>query len=359
MKFISERIEKIKEEQSSVIKKLQEDLKNKTDNTVSILSKYLMSSDVVDQFTSWTLDDVPNMGNSWEETENNIQKSLLKRLEDAIVAWEEVNHVFANALTSLVQNFRERYNLVEGQLRILENAVLAEDAACLVSSSWVSDNSSIWSTLSVAERIIIVVSSPIWVPIGLVALIVGAPVVGVMAILKMLQHRNKEREYQKDECCFMAKASKQYLTRAAEEKNLRPYVVEQLKESQVFLKQIEARIPVLIEAETMLCQQLREDSRSQKEIEDSYQPLYDRTLKLRQHAALFGIKELRTMDISCSDLDWKEDKSSLLGTNAFASFYRGKLHLRGEEQPVALKVWKEELTESNACAFLGETETLR
>ena len=74
---------------------------------------------------------------------------------------------------------------------------------------------------------------------------------------------------------------------------------------------------------------------------------------------MFGIKEVRTMDINCNDLEWKDDGNSLLGTGAFASVYRGKLKLQEDEQSVALKVWKEQLNESNASAFLAETDALR
>ena len=94
----------------------------------------------------------------------------------------------------------------------------------------------------------------------------------------------------------MAKASKEYLTKAAEEQDLRSYVVEQLKESQVCLRQVVARIPELIAADKMLCQQLRDENRSQKEIEDFYKPLYQSSLQLRDRMAMFGINEVRTMD---------------------------------------------------------------
>ena len=353
MMLITERLVMIQKEQSSVNKKLQEYLENKTDNAVSALSKYLKSSDVVEQFTSWTMDDVPGTEESWEVTKSYMQKALMKRLQDVIVAWEEEYHVFAEARTSLIQYFQQRFNFVEGQLRNLESSVLAEDTDSPASGPLGTES------FTVAERVIIGVTSPIWVPVGLVVLIVGVPVIGALAVKEKLQDWSKTREYEKDKCGFMAKASKEYLAEAAEEQNLRSYVVEQLKESQVCLKQVIARIPELIEADKMLCQQLIDEHRSKKEIQDFYRPLYQRSLKLRERLAMFGIKDVRTMDFSCKDLEWKDDRSSLLGAGAFASVYRGKLKLREGEQPVALKVWKEELNDSNASAFLAETDTLR
>lgn len=353
MMLITERLTKIEKQQSSVNKELQDYLENKTDNAVSALSKYLKSSDVVAQFTSWTLDDVPNTEDSWEVTKNYIQKALMKRLQDVLAAWEEEHHVFADARDSLIQYFQERFNIVEGQLRSLEDSVLSEDSPS--SASGVLGVES----FTVTERVLIGVTSPIWVPVGLVVLIVSVPVVGAMAVKERLENWSKTREYEKDKSGFMAKASKQYLAEVTEEQNLRPFVVEQLKECQVCLKQVVARIPELIEADKMLCQQLRDENRSQKEIEDFYKPLYGRSLQLRESMALFGIKDVRTMDISCSDLEWNDDASSLLGTGAFASVYRGTLKQREGDQLVALKVWKDELNDANASVFLSEIENLR
>ena len=353
MKHITERLLVIEKQQSSVSQELQEYLENKTDYAVNALSKYLKSSDVVEKFTTWTLDDVPNTEESWEVTRNFIQKAIMKRLQDEIATWEEESHVFSDARTSLIQHFQKRFNFVEGQLRNLESSVVAKEAASPSSDPLVPEN------FSVAERVIIGVTSPIWVPVGLVVLIVSVPVVGAMAVKGKYEDWNKTRKYEKDKSGFMAKASKEYITEAAEEQNLRSYVVEQLKECQVCLRQVVARIPELIEVDKMLCQQLRDENRSQKEIEDFYTPLYQRSLQLRDRMAMFGIKEVRPMDISSNDLEWKDDGSSLLGTGAFASVYRGKLKLREEEQPVALKVWNEELNDSNASAFLAETDALR
>ena len=48
----------------------------------------------------------------------------------------------------------------------------------------------------------------------------------------------------------------------------------------------------------------------------------------------FGIKEAGTMDISCEDLEWKDDRGSPLGSGSFASVYRGTSKLHEEEKPV-------------------------
>jgi len=346
----------IEKQQGSVAKELQDYLENKIDNAVSLLSKNLKSPDVVGQFTSWTLDDVPDAEESWVMTNHYIQKAFRKRLQDVIASWEEDHHVFADARTSLVKYFQQRFSYVEGQLRYLESSVVdfvADEAAISETGFQSPDN------FTVAEKVIVGVTSPFWVPIGLVALIVSAPIVGAKALMKKRENWKKMKKYQEDKCGFLAKASKEFLREATEDRSLRSYVMEQLNECQVCLRQVVARIPELIEADKLLCQQLRDEIRLQKEIEYFYKPLYQRSLDLRSNMALFDIQEVRTIDISCDDLEWKDDRSSLLGRGKFASVYRGKLKVQNGEQPVALKVKQDKLNSSNANAFLAETETLR
>ena len=352
MMFITDRLQGIERQQGTVSKELQSYLEKKTDHAVTTLSRYLKSPEVMQQFSSWTLDDVPKAEESWELTQNYIQKALMRRLRETIEEWEEKNQVFSDARASLIQYFQERFSYVEGQLRMLEGSVLAGDAVGSGSGPLASDD------FSVAEKVIIGVTSPIWVPVGLVVLVVSVPVIGAMAVKEKLENWNKTRQYNKDKCAFMAKASREYLKETAEGQHLKSFVMEQLKEAQVCLKQVLDRIPQLIEADKMLCQQLRDENRSKKEVEDFYKPLQEMSVLIRDEMALFGIKEVRKMDISCDDLEWKDD--ALLGGGAFAAVYRGKLKIRGDDKPVdvAVKVWNDEL-EVTVGDFLSETELLR
>ena len=353
MKFITDRLRSIEKQQGTISKELQSYLEDKTDYAVSELSRYLKSPEVMQQFSSWTLDDVPKTEESWELTKSYIQKALMKRLQEKIEEWEEEYHVFSDARASLIKYFQERFSFVEGQLRTLEGSVLAGNAASSASDPLASDD------FSVAEKVIIGVTSPIWVPVGLVVLVVSVPVVGAIALKEKIENWNKTKQYNKDRCAFMAKASQEYLNESAEEQHLKSFVMEQLKEAQVCLKQVLDRIPQLIEEDKMLCQQLRDENRSKKEVEDFYQPLHEWSVKIRDEMALFGIKEVRTMDISCDDLEWRDHAP--LGSGAFAAVYRGKLKIRGEDKPVdvAVKVWNDELNEDTASSFLSEAEMLR
>ena len=347
------RLIQIEDKQSEVMEELRNYLKARVRGAVQKLSEHLKSDDVRNRFTTWTLDEVPKAESSWEVTKNIITKALNNRLREIIEHWEEDNQVFSDARQSLLRHFQQQYNFVEGQLRNLQGAVTDDDVS-VPESMPAADKG-----FTMAEKVFIGVSSPIWVPLTLVALVIGAPVVGIMSIKSKIEDRSRVKKYEKDKCAFMAVTGADYLDAATNERVLKVFVKEQLKEAKLCLKQIEARIPDLIEADKMLCRQLGDERRSKKEIKELYEPIMDEASDIRGHLAVFALKEIRAIDISSEELDWKEDIASRIGCGAFATVYRGKMRRQGKEQTVALKVCSNVLDFKNASLIMAEVELLR
>ena len=342
----------IEKQSSKVMKDLNEYLENRVDDAMRQLSQYLSSDEVKARFTSWSLDEVPKVESSWKVTADQIQKVLSSRLRDIIEQWEEDNQVFANARKSLVQHFQQRYNIVEEQLRNLQGAVTGDNVDAPQDD--VFDTS-----FTLGEKVIIGVTSPIWFPLGLVALVIGTPVVGIIAVKDKMEERRKLKLYQADRCVYMTKKSASYLDEASEQVVLQIYVKNQLDEAELCLKQIEARIPELIQADRMLCDQLVDETRSKSEITDLYQPILDEGSRLRGQLAVFGIREVRVAYIGNDELDWKEDMSSCLGNGAFGAVYEGMMKRHGGDRvPVALKVRNDILSPTNASDIMAEVDLL-
>ena len=149
MILINERLRGIEEKENSVGRELQEYLENQRESAVTSLSKYLTSSDVVQKFTSWTLDDTPRAMGKWEVTKIYIQEALTKRLQEFITEWEEREQVFSGARGSLIQHFQQRYSYVVEQLENLESFVIAEDGPVLANDYLPSEK------FSVASKVVI------------------------------------------------------------------------------------------------------------------------------------------------------------------------------------------------------------
>ena len=322
------------------------------------LSAYLSSEEVKARFTSWTLDEVPGSEGNWDDTVQEIKNLLSKRLREFIQQWEEDNKVFANAYKSLVQHVQGLFNSLEGQLRNLEIAITAD-----VDSENLEELLEDYD-IPLAGKIFIGFTSPIWIPLSIVALVITAPVLGFMAtkMLKMkLQDRKEVKNYEGDKCAFLRKVSKNYLEDSREEKKLELLAKEQMKDAKLFLKQIEARLPELIDEGKMLRNQYVAETLSQKEISERYQPIIDEGSHLRGRLAEYGFKEVRATDISTDNLKWKEDTSSRLGCGAFGVVYKGNMK-RNEDvyTVVALKMYKDVLdAKNNASLFMSEVQILR
>ena len=95
----------------------------------------------------------------------------------------------------------------------------------------------------------------------------------------------------------MAEASQEYLTKMADRQQVMSLVEEEFKTEKFLLQQ----------------------KRLQQDVRD----LQMKTSDLKGKMADFGIKEAGTVDISCEDLEWKDDRGSPLGSGSFASVYRG------------------------------------
>ena len=342
----------IETQQNELFGELTKCLSCKVDSALTQLSKYLSTDDVRKRFTSWTLDDAPKAEMSWEATELQIRTTLSRRLKDIIEQWEEDNKVFAIARESLLKHFKRRYNFLEEKLRNLQSVVIADNVGDSAASYTNTD-------LPVSAKVVIGVASRIWISLSLVALVIGAPVVGIMTLTEKFQDKKKLKTYKEDRCAFMKKESAQYLDRANNETGLRVFVNEQLREAELYLARIKARIPELIQADKMLCEQLNDETRGTKQLLDLYLPILSMASELRGNLVVFGFKEVFGEDISRKKLDWEEDESHRLGRGAFGVLYKGTMTKDGANQPVALKLYKEVLNAMNACEILAEVELLR
>ena len=215
MESIICRLSQIEEKETQMIEELRNHMEASVKSAVHELSEYLKSDDVKARFTTWTLDEVPNAESCyWEVTQSNITKVLQKRLREIIELWEEDKQVFSDARKSLVQHSQQWYNIVEEQLRNLQSAVTNDGQD-------VPEPISPKEGLTTGKKVVIGVTSPIWVPVSLVTLLISIPVVGVLGIINRLGERSRLQKYKRDKCAFMAKASADYLDDAAKESVLK------------------------------------------------------------------------------------------------------------------------------------------
>ncbi|KAJ7392773.1 hypothetical protein OS493_010429 [Desmophyllum pertusum] len=168
MALINLRLYVIEKQQTQVMADLHNYFKARADGAVQKLSEYLKSDDVRARFTSWTLDEVPQAESSWDVTKSNITKALGSRLQEIIEHWKKTTKYFHMLESPFYSISRSATILLKDKLRKeLQGAVTNDDLDLPE-----SDPST--GSFSTAEKIVIGVTSPIWVPLTLVALVIGA-----------------------------------------------------------------------------------------------------------------------------------------------------------------------------------------
>ena len=354
----SERLHNAERQLCSLECEFQERFRKLTEVAVRALSNHLQTCEVMEQFTSWKLDDIPRTGESWKETEQLIQYQFMKRLQNTIDAWEEKNQILSDTYNSLVQWSHQQLDESKSLLpyQYLDNFVNA-DGATSRSNTCVSSN-----RFDTAKKVMIGLTSPIWVPVGLTILFGSMPVLGVTTIKEKVRNVKLSRKYSNDKHSFIVRASHKFLRKVPQEQQFPLLVKERLKDVPVSFKEGSSRLRELIAADKILCQQLRDETRSGEEIKKHYGRLGEMSMRVKEKMALFSIKELQSMEISRKDLEWdRDDPTSLLGNGESASVYRGTFRLPGQSEPtqVAVKLWSKELNESTSIGFLSKTETLR
>ena len=353
MQEINAQIQKIENEQDVAVKKLQLDLDEQLKKSVNKLITHLKSEEIQKMFSQWSYDDDDvTEAKSWSVARHEIVKAFDSRIRLFIENWEEDKQVFAETIAWLKQHMVKNLKLVESQLRQLENDVVNDKNPTASRVSPDGDDSPIFST---GEKVIIGVTSPLWIPLTIAVGVLSVPVLGIMAIKSKVTDANMLRKYRKDPLDFLSVASIEYLNAMADQSEMLQFVKPQFDEAQRYLHHMQARIPEIIDANRKLISQLEKETRSKEEIYHFYLPINEECAGIKGKLDVFALKQIRRMDIHDGSLEWGQR----LGEGGFGAVYRGEWNKRESKMNVALKVCQEDLDASNVSLYLEEEATLR
>lgn len=358
MKQITGRLNSLKENQGKTMKQLREDFDKEVKEAAQKLNAHLTSEQVIASFVSWTKEKAPEKS-SWQETEDDINRALFTRLKDVIQKWEEETNVFRSARASLIESFEKHYLDVTDQLRNVERAI-TEDNATLA-----SPDNKIFSSSQSTAVFTRVTGALTFLGVGIAsfalspAFLLALPIASPVLFYKELSARCGWSKYRSDKSSFLKGPSEKFLEDVAGVEKLTGFVKLEFKEVEDYLKDIEVRLPNLINDDEKLCKQLVGDRRSKEEKEQLYNPIVKDSSDQRHKLAVFGMAKIFSDAICGDDLTWKEDAYSKLGSGLSAIVYEGKRRRQGEDQTVAVKVFSEKLCKENPMAIAEEIYLLR
>ena len=369
---VVERLKKLQAEQESSKEELRKHLATKVGEALGYLIEHLKSPEVIDIFSRWDAEELPEGEGSWEVIEAAIMKLVQRRLQTVIEEWEGDTKKFEDARRSVVSFFLRKYNYLENELRGLEinvTQVQAQTKEKKESSETLEDQLLNLSNFSFTaeQKIVLGIMTPFLIPAVLVGVglaipvtLLLLPVVGASAVVDTVKERHKKITYRKNPTEFVQKVAQKYLERVSTYAALQPLVEDQLKQALACLTDLEMRIPKLIEADVQLCQQLMSEERGKKDTEATYKPLKEHCEKLRGRLGLVGALEIRSMQIAWEDLEWHVSDEVFLQRVITPGIYQGRIS-KGRSAPreVNLKVYRELLTSSNVAECLTDETTMR
>ena len=338
---IFNRLETIENDHGKARKDLRDLFSEQVNSVVDQLSQHLLSDDIKKRFTKWSKEEAPDEDGSWKEVEENVNAALSSRFLEIVDEWEEENKVFSDTRNFLMKKFQNYFNNVQFKLQNVQSEAVGDDSS---------------NPNKVAFRIQLSFFHKAWWNIKNITYGLGRLVYDKVLSLKLGEAIKSFNDLASNVVQILYKGLLKNLSKDILNDNIKkkltPFVEDKLKDVNVNLNRIEARLQELIEADRQLYEQLSKRSAR-------YQPLFDVAKQHRDQLAKFGLSEVCAEKIDREELEWKEEASSCLGRGAFGAVYQGTMRRDGGVTTVALKVWNEALDAANAKEIMEEIKNLR
>lgn len=366
LEYVVKRLRKLQVEQESLKEDLRKRFETKLEGAINELISHLKRPEVVNMFCTWREDDLPGGEDPWKVTEHGLITLMRNRLQDVINEWEEEKEKFSEARSSMVSYFLRKYNYLEGELRVLEIEVM-QDPAEEEEGSSIGNRLINWSNMSLTYREMFALA-PFALPLVAVAfmltvpaMMLVSPLVGVGAMANKVIDTLAWLNYTRNRAEYAKNLSLQYLKRFSTLEKLQPLVKDQLDQALSCLRDIERRIPMLVDADVQLCQRLMKEEQSKQDVETQYKPKKEKCECLRGQLGLFGALEIRSMQISWCDLQWNVSEDNFLLQNILpVGTYQGRISSgRYPSRPVNLRVYQDLLTKDNITECLAAEKVRR
>ncbi|XP_013411825.1 uncharacterized protein LOC106174710 [Lingula anatina] len=327
-------------------------LKTKAQQAARQIKDYLNKNN--ERVLKWKDGDCPKPTDHWDDLYTQARTLILGRIRELLEEWNTNTEFFTNAQKELIGKFHIEFNIMENQVALLEgqltsNNMLVVEDANPTGLRDVEDT----STFTTTEKVIIGVTSPIWIPIGLVAALFVVPVALGVALKDRLNEKKQIKDYTKHKAAVMETIAEKVLEHFMSEENLSKEVMRYLNSAVATLNNLLSAIPKLLDDDLQLIKGLLSESQT-AELQ-----LYQK--KLQWNDALEGGLGLLYVTKIREDINANTEIYWILpafATGTFGEVYTVKL-LSRNNMKAAAKVMKQFATAENVDEAILEEESLR
>lgn len=357
LEYVVKRLRKLQVEQESLMEDLRKQFETKLEGAINELISHLKLPEVVNMFCTWNEDDLPGGEEPWQVTANSLRRLIRNRLEDVIKEWEEEKEKFSETRSSMVSSFLRKYSYLEEELRgleieVIQDPVEGEEGGSIGNRSWTPGDIFATALLTPLVAVSVVMVIP--------PMVLFSPLLGLLVITDKASETLIRWKYIKNRAEYAKNLSLGYLKYFSTREALLPFVKDQLDQALLCLRDMERRIPMLLEADVQLCQRLMKEEQSKQDVETQYKPKKEKCECLRGQLGLFGVLEIQSMQISWCDLQWNVSEDNFVQQNILpVGTYQGRISSgRYPSRLVNLRVYQDLLTKNNVTECL-EAEKFR
>ena len=332
---------------------------------VTDLEKYLSHKNTEQQLYSWNLSDCPDVD---DPRSLSAQKEAFAicRIRNVIDQWDQEKKIIDKLIAQLKLLFEEDFLQIRGTISRIEQAVTGNSTEVQVDSAYMtmcrsicdSQSTSTKSTsrLRKSSKVMLGLSAPLWLPLGLVCSVVYVPTMGIKKMLDKRKATQNLKEYSKNRPLHMTNTTEELLFSWMQTGQLKDIVRFKFDKLKDHFSQLIHALSTRLDADRRVIEELKRSGQSNASAASECRNLYMQVKKLKGDFCQLYLTELKQYKYSDKDFS-NFDK---LGEGAFAVVQKAVWSdAKGDQTAVALKRLKKTLSPRLAAEFVHEAKIYR
>jgi hypothetical protein len=324
-------------------------------NEISIrLNKHLNSKETKGRIFLWSIPKLPN-GADIEVIEYKAKEMIIKRINEETREWcnkEDVN----NITQELSDLFRSECKLIDAQCDEINKTLL--DIRMPLDLDFSQPNSTSHDPLFTNhEKIVLAVTSPLWLPLVIGAGLIALPFGVVVGVKDLVQQTKKLNDYNSNKLKYMMDWSDMVLDKYSKDTIYKLMEDTYLNDFNMKVQFVcENVIPRQIAADEKFINNIKDDIRSSCEIRKQYQPLENSCKCMLGKLLLIYMNYFSGYRLSHNEIREGEQE---IGKGNFSDVHATEILINGEWIKAAVKTLRKPLENIQSYIQLTEVQNLR
>lgn len=320
---------------------------------VTDLEHHLQDPMTVAKLCYWPRQQCP-MHHQFEYLQKLKLDYVHKEIRREITRWDNTEQRFKRIQNSLLNSCCAHFAAIDNERQAIEAQIVAGANAEILPSVNCSDvnNLSSIQKLSVTERVILGVTFPLWLPLGLVVGFVALSGFSIHKLITKHRYAKHMKQYEADPGLEMATITQSNLEQLIKTHKLQEIIMQHFDTLQQKFIELYQEIPSIVAADEDLICKLSQQVELNEQFKSLFAELCPQGDCMRNELDFLYVTQIGnyTMNVS-TYVDWQ-----FLGEGKFARVYRAT---GPNGKYVALKAMIQPLCVKNVTNFLVEEQNLR